>query len=83
MIAVLVRVDSGVSYDHNTLAFRTENSTNLGHSMQRTPFALKFNQSSKVDSSNDAPRHSGSSYAQIVTGTHSVNDDVVLQNLNY
>ena len=79
MIVVLVRVETGVSYDHNTL--RTVDSTNSGRSIQRTPFALKFNQTSKVggaDSSNDA--HSESSYAQIDTGTL---PDVVLQNLNY
>ena len=79
MIVVLVRVETGVSFDHNTL--RTANSTNSGHSLHRTPFSLKFNQTSKAgrfDSSNGT--QPGSSYAQIDTETL---PDVVLQNLNY
>jgi len=46
--AVLVRVDTGVSYDQNTS--RTANSMNSGRPVQLTPFALKFNHttSSKI-----------------------------------
>ena len=79
MVVVLVRVETGVSYDNNTL--RTMNSMN---SIRRTPFAsLKFNQTTKVgqsDSSNASGAFTGSSYAQIDTGTL---PDVVMQNLNY
>ena len=64
MVVVLVRVETGVSYDNNTLG--TVNSMNSGHSIQRTPFALKFNQpeTTKVEHA-----QSGSSYARIDTGT--------------
>ena len=77
MVVVLVRVERGVSYDHNTLM--TANSTYSGHSS--APLALKFKPATKVgrpDSSNDAQ----SSCAQIDTGTLP-DSDVVLQNLNY
>ena len=53
---VLVRVDMGISYDHNTT--RTVNSANSGHPIQLTPFGLKINQSTIMeiagDDSNDA-----------------------------
>lgn len=77
MVIVLVRVETGVSYDHNTLM--TVNSTNLGpsESIRRTPFALKFG---RPESSKDT--YSGSPYATI-DDTASVLPDVVLQNLNY
>ena len=84
MVIVLVRVETGVSYDNNTL--RTVDLTNPGHSgepIQRTPFALKFNKVGQSESSNDA--YSGSSYAQVDTTSASGLPDagVVLQNLNY
>jgi hypothetical protein len=73
MVVVLVRVETGVSYDHNS---------GRSESIQHTPFALKFNRDTnkvgRSDSSNDA--HSGSSYARVDAGTL---PDVVLQNLNY
>jgi len=47
---VLVRVDSGMSCDHNTS--RTENSTNSGRQpISFTPSALKLNQTNKLGSS--------------------------------
>ena len=81
MVVVLVRIETGVSYENNTL--RMVDLTNSGRSTQRTPFALKFNQSTinkvdQSDSSNDA--HSGGSYSRIDTGTL---PEVILQNLNY
>ena len=78
MVVVLVRVETGVSYEQNTL--RTVNSTNLGtsESIHRAPLALKFTKFGQTDSSNDA--YSGSSYAQIDTADGS---DAVVQNLNY
>ena len=78
MVVVLVRVETGVSYDNNTLM--TLNSTNSGPSEPiHGPFALKFNKVGRSDSSNDA--YSGSSYARIDTASGLPN--VVLQNLNY
>ena len=81
MVVVLVRVEMGISYDNNTL--KTMNSMNLGTSepVQRTtPFALKFNNDDRLNSSNNA--HLGSSHARIDTAGASV-PDLVLQNLNY
>ena len=79
MVVVLVRVETGVSYDNNTL--RTMTSTNPGSSepIQRTPFALKFNKAGRPDSCNDV--YSGSSFAQVETASSL--PDVVLRNLNY
>ena len=81
MTVVFVRVETGVSYDYNTL--RTVNSTNSGRSLQRTPFASKSNPSqttNKVSNHDDAHSLAGSSYARIDTASAS---GVVLQNLNY
>ena len=80
MVVVLVRVETGVSYDNNTLM--TANSTNLGpsESTKRTPFAMKFRKVGRSDSSNDP--YSGSSNAQIYTA--SSHPAVEVQNfLNY
>ena len=43
---VLVRVEMGISYDHNTS--RTVNSANSGRPIQLTPFTSKLNQNSSV-----------------------------------
>ena len=79
MVVVLVRVEMGISYDNNTL--KTMNSMKTSEPVQRTtPFALKFNNDDRLNSSNNA--HLGSSHARIDTAGASV-PDLVLQNLNY
>ena len=51
---VLVRVEMGISYDHNTT--RTANSANLGRPIQLTPFATKINQTTVIDVAGDDPQ---------------------------
>jgi hypothetical protein len=67
MVVVLVRVETGVSYDQNTL--RTVNSMNLGPSettrARGTSFALTFTKVGQTDLSNEA--YSGSSNTRIDT----------------
>ena len=48
---VLVRVEMGISYDHNTS--RTANSANSGRPIQLTPFTTKINQSTVIDITGD------------------------------
>ena len=44
---VLVRVEMGISYDHNTT--RTANSANSGRPIQLTPFTTKINRTTVID----------------------------------
>jgi hypothetical protein len=48
---VLVRVEMGVSYDHNTS--RTALSTNPGRPIKLTQFTSKLNQTTESDDPND------------------------------
>jgi len=48
---VLVRVEMGISYDHNTT--KTANSANSGRPMQLTPFTSKINQTTVIDIAGD------------------------------
>jgi hypothetical protein len=50
---VLVRVEMGISYDHNTS--RTVNSANSGRPIQLTPFTTKINQTTVIDIAGDDP----------------------------
>ena len=80
MVVVLVRVETGVSYDQNTL--RTMNSMNLGPSetTHRTPIPLTFAKVEQTDLSNEP--YSGRSHPRIDTAGSLPDIDSVLQDLN-
>ena len=83
MVVVLVRVETGVSYDNNTL--KTAMSLNTGDPelVQRAPFTLNFTKPEvgPSDLTNDA--YSGSPYAQNDPASGPPDSEIVLKNLNY